>query len=89
MPLKPKTTQKQRDTLAKEEEPIPEQELESDLDSKTIELFTKQMIVWGFTDINEFASKIMESQIGEFIEGKKVTKLLLERSKFILSLNQS
>ena len=52
--------------------------------TKTIGLFTKQMKDWGYESKEEFANEIIKHEIGDVIDGKKVTKLLKERAQLII-----
>ncbi len=54
------------------------------VDDKTIGLFTKQMKEWGFESKEDFANEIIKHDIGEIVNGKKVTKLLKERAQLII-----
>ena len=51
---------------------------------KTVGLFTKQMKDWGYESKEEFANEIIKHEIGDVIDGKKVTKLLKERAQLII-----
>jgi hypothetical protein len=54
------------------------------IDDKTVGLFTKQMKDWGYESKEEFANEIVKHQIGDVVNGKKVTKLLKERAQLII-----
>lgn len=54
------------------------------VDDKTVGLFTKQMKDWGYESKEEFANEIVKHQIGDVVNGKKVTKLLKERAQLII-----
>jgi len=56
------------------------------IDDKTVGLFTKQMKDWGYESKEEFANEIMKHEIGDVVDGKKVTKLLKERAQLIIEV---
>lgn len=56
------------------------------VDDKTVGLFTKQMKDWGYESKEEFANEIMKHEIGDVVDGKKVTKLLKERAQLIIEV---
>jgi len=56
------------------------------VDDKTVGLFTKQMKDWGYESKEEFANEIVKHEIGDVVDGKKVTKLLKERAQLIIEV---
>lgn len=56
------------------------------IDDKTVGLFTKQMKEWGYESKEEFANEIIKHEIGDVVDGKKVTKLLKERAQLIIEV---
>ncbi len=76
-PIKKTKEDKLKQTL-QENPPTPK------VDDKTVGLFTKQMKDWGYDSKEEFANEIVKHQIGDVVNGKKVTKLLKERAQLII-----
>jgi len=56
------------------------------VDDKTVGLFTKQMKDWGYESKEEFANEIVKHEVGDLVDGKKVTKLLKERAQLIIEV---
>ena len=79
MPAK-KITNEQKKLLKQQESETPK------VDDKTVGLFTKQMKDWGYESQEEFANEIVKHEIGDVVDGKKVTKLLKERAQLIIEV---
>ncbi len=80
-----KITNEQKKILKQQESETAKAETKL-IDDKTVGLFTKQMKDWGYESKEEFANEIMKHEIGDVVDGKKVTKLLKERAQLIIEV---